>query len=58
MHTLYSAFLLSALRVSAHGRLVIGEAAQDIPMLHRALLANTSNTMRKRNVNTVANSLI
>lgn len=39
--TLYSAFLLSVLRVRAHGRLVIGKVAQDIPILHKALWAKT-----------------
>lgn len=39
--TLYSAFLLSMLRVRAHGRLVIGKVAQDIPILHKALWAET-----------------
>ena len=35
--TLYSACLLRVLRVRAHGRLVVGIVAQDIPILHRAL---------------------
>lgn len=34
---LYSACLLSALRVRAHGRLVTGVVAHDMPILHRAL---------------------
>lgn len=36
---LYSACLLRVLRVIAHGRLVVGIVAQDMPMLHRALFA-------------------
>lgn len=44
--TLYSAFLLSVLRVRAHGRLVLGKVAQDIPILHKALWGKAGRIKR------------
>lgn len=45
---MYSACLLRVLRVRAHGRLVVGIVAQDMPILHNALSGERCAWWRER----------